>query len=228
MRRVELAQAERPWPMCGSAVEKVLLKRGLLVEDWCDGPDQAQMSRAADPGSGFVLEYVKPAYCYPGRDRAADLAGMLARVGDWLGMEAAGAEALVRRELAAPPEGFSCLRCGRCCSNFGDSFRGRVAVEEVDWWRGLGLDWLLRFVREERRPGYSFFRAWVNPRNGEYLPRCPWLKPARGPEPALCRIHAARPLKCRAFPLTLDHAERAACPGAGIGASPRPAAPRAA
>ncbi len=228
MRRVELGRVQVAWPMGVSAVEKVLLRRGLLVEDWYDAAGRVQMSRAADPGSGFVLDYVKPVYWYPGRDRAAELAQVLARVGQWLGTDAAGAEALVRRELAAAPEGFSCLRCGDCCGRMGDAFRGRVSIEEVAWWRELGLDWLLRFVREEKRPGYSFFRAWVHPKSNEYLPRCPWLKPAKNGEPAGCRIHAARPLKCRAFPLSLEHAERAHCPGAGVDARPRPIAPRAA
>lgn len=186
------------------------------------------MSRAADPYTGFAVNYAKPAYCYPGRDRAGELDQVLLRVGAHWGLSPAAARDRVRREMAAPPEGFACVRCGDCCGRFGDAFRGRVSVEEVAWWRGLGLYWLLRFVREERRPGYSFFRAWVHPKSDEYLGRCPWLRPARDGQPASCRIHEVRPLKCRAFPLSLEHAAHARCPGIDAGARPRPIAPRAA
>jgi len=228
MRREELARICADWPLCVSAVEKVLLRQGLLVEDWHDQEARVQMSRVADPGSGFVLDYVKPAYWYPGRDRAGELEQVLERVAAFWGLGVAAARDRVRCELAEPPAGFACLRCGDCCGRLGDAFRGRVSVEEVAWWRELGLTWLLRFVAEEKRPGYSFFRAWVHPRTREYLSRCPWLRPAGAGSPAACRIHQVRPLKCRAFPLSLEHAQHARCPGADAGARPRPIAPKAA
>jgi Fe-S-cluster containining protein len=228
MRRVELDLAPAAWPLCVSAVEKVLLKRGFVVADWFDNTAGAQMTRAADPFTRFAVHYVKPAYWYPAHDRAEELDRVLFRLAAHWGMRPEQAAETVRRELATPPEEFSCVRCGDCCSRFGDAYRGRVTVEEVDWWRELELDWLLRFVRQEKRLGYSFFRAWVHPKTGEYLNRCPWLRPARGNQPAGCRIHPVRPLKCRAFPLNLEHAQRAGCPGAGAGARPRPIAPKAA
>ena len=215
MRREELAQARVAWPLCVSAVEKVLLRRGFVVVDWFDQEAGVQMTRATEPVTRFSVHYVKPVYLYPAHDRAGELERILSRLGAHWGLDREQAAQAVRQELAATPEGFACIRCGDCCGRFGDAFRGRVSTEEVAWWRELGLTWLLRFVREEKRPGYSLFRAWVHPRSKRYLNRCPWLRPAKGGQPAGCRIHPVRPLKCRSFPLSLEHAQRAGCPGAG-------------
>lgn len=222
MRRGAVDREQVPWPMCMSAVEKVLLKQGFVVADWFDREAGAQMTRAAELFSGFALNYVKPVYFYPDRDRAGELARALGLLAAHLGCAPATVAALLRRELEKPPPGFACLRCGACCGRFADAYNGRVTAEEVAWWRALGQEWILRFVREEKRPRYSLYRAWVNPRTGEYLSRCPWLRRASGGEPAACRIHAIRPLRCRAFPLTLEQAERIGCPGAFSGARPCP------
>jgi Fe-S-cluster containining protein len=203
-------------PMDGpslSALEKYLLRHGWELEDNCDPATGLVATTASRPGTGESLTYPKPAYLRPERDRAVDLAMAMEAVARIEGVPTARLARDMAETLARTPDGFACRQCGQCCGRMRDAFQGRVSLEEVEYWQGLGLTRILRLVQARQTPNGAVFRAWVNPRTGRYLDRCPWLRKGPDGQARLCAIHAHRPLKCRSFPLSRDHAEYSGCRG---------------
>lgn len=192
-----------------SALEKYLLRRGFTLSDGFDAGSRRVVTRAIDPEGRPALNYVHPGYDYHGLDRAAELSRAMAAAGLALGLDPAAMTAAVAAGLSTLPEGFACRQCGRCCACVRDAFQGRVSREEVDWWRQLGRTDVLRLIARQERPDYVLYAAWVNPKTGEHFKRCPWLVSDGGHK--RCRIHEVRPLKCRSFPLSREHAERLHC-----------------
>ncbi|MGE4299329.1 MAG: YkgJ family cysteine cluster protein [Desulfovibrionaceae bacterium] len=195
-----------------SGVEKFLLKRGWSVQDRSDPRSGAVESIATDPASGESVLYPHPAYHYDGQDRDADMRRMVAEAAPVLGMDPDLLALQAANVLLLPHPGFTCRSCGHCCTRFRDAYQGRVTVEEVAAWERLGLTRITRFVQRVERRGYALYQAWVHPKTGEYLARCPWLARTRDGR-ALCRIHPVRPYKCRSFPLFAEQAERIGCKG---------------
>ena len=179
------------------------------------------------PKHGHALRYPKPTYLFHGRDRAADCVALLTDMAALLGRSPVDLAAEALAGLATPLPGFACAQCGCCCTT-RDAFQGRVSPEEVDAWARLGLTRILRLVgRVDRpgphgRPGYSFYRAWIDPHTGRAYRSCPWLRTLPDGRSA-CRIQAHKPLKCRAFPFHADHARRMGCRGLDQGPPPDPA-----
>lgn len=195
-----------------SVLEKFLLKSGFEVANHCDAASGLILCTAERAQDGASLTYPHPLYEFHGLDRdrctlrlAEDMAAL------WgLSPEALSLQALAGFDL--PPEGFACRLCGHCCSCLGDASHGRVSPEEVREWTEAGLTRILRLIRRVDRPAYSFYEAWVNPKTGRYLKRCPWLvrlsQGGRG-----CAIHENKPLKCRAYPYNAESAQRQGCIG---------------
>jgi Fe-S-cluster containining protein len=210
-------------PLSLSALEKYLLRRGLVLTDGYDAASRRVITRACDSQGRPALAYVHPAYDYHGLDRGAQLAGALAAAGEALGMSPQAVAEAVAADFAAQPEGFACRRCAACCTGLRDAYQGRVSREEVDWWRLLGREDVLRFVSLQERPDYVLYAAWVNPKTGGHFKRCPWLRTEGGRK--VCHIHEVRPLKCRSFPLSREQAERLHCPAFEEQAEMTPALP---
>lgn len=199
-----------------SSLEKYLLRRGWTVSDLSEPFTGRVITVAERPNDCARLAYPSFAYHYHGQDREQELRQTLVDLGR---IENTPTEALalaITSIFAMTPLGFACRQCGDCCERFRDAFQGRVSFEEVETWQRLGLRNILRFVQVLERPGYRLYKAWVHPRSGEFLNRCPWLARERNGR-RLCRIHAYRPLKCRCFPLSEAQAERANCPGLAEG-----------
>ncbi len=195
-----------------STLEKYLLRQGWTVRDLCEPFTGRVITVAERQEDGARLAYQNHAYHYHGQDREQELRRALADLGRIKNTPPEALALEITSTFAMPPLGYNCIQCGDCCERFRDAFQGRVSCEEVEAWQRLGLRNVLRFVQVLERPGYRLYKAWVHPRNGEYLNRCPWLARERNGK-RLCRIHAYRPLKCRSFPLGRAQAERAHCPG---------------
>lgn len=195
-----------------SVLEKYLLKQGFEMSDHCDPHSGLVLSVARREADGAELTYPNPLYEFRGLDRdqcALRLTEDMARI--WgVAPEVMALKALAGFDL--PPTGFSCQFCGRCCERLGDASRGRIAPEQVREWEAAGMTRILRLVRRVERPAYVFYEAWVNPRTGEFLKRCPWLMKLPGGGRG-CAIHEHKPLKCRAYPHTAEGAQRQGCRG---------------
>ena len=200
-----------------SLVEKYLLKHGWRVRDVYDDATRVFLTlatrEAESEDDAVLLRYPKPTYRYEHLDIAAYCAALLDRLAELEAVSRPEIEARVRATFDETLPGYACRQCGHCCRELRDAHQGRVSYEEVEVWRALGLGRLLSFVNEEKGQGYSFYTAWVHPKKGKHFRKCPWLCKVDGEARYFCRIHAVKPLKCRAFPLWREQAERVGCPG---------------
>lgn len=195
-----------------SVVEKFLRRRDWSVTQWADPRTGLLLARAESP-DGLALSYPDPHLLFPDRDREADLDVLLEALSRALGQPRPELDQLVLATFDRLPATFACHACGTCCTRLGDAAHGRVSPEEIEMWRAAGRERILRFIGREERRGYVFFPAWVHPRTGDYLKKCPWLVKEPGTSRHLCAIHDLRPLKCRSFPLDEAQASRIECPG---------------
>ncbi len=195
--------------LCLSMVEKYLIRQGWSVRDlWLPGKTEV-WTAAQRPEGDCALRYPKPTLLTPGQDRSAALAELMDRLALLEGLNFEALSLKVMAEFSRPPLGYNCRMCGQCCTRFRDAWQGLVSVEEVEGWRRMGLASILRLVSEEKREGRVYYKAWVNPKTGEYFKRCPWLRRMEGGMG--CAIHLHKPLKCRTFPYTREQAEYSGC-----------------
>lgn len=111
-------------------------------------------------------------------------------------------------------EGFSCRRCGHCCRNLVDAYRGCVSDADLSLWREAGRDDLLARVETlDLGHGNLLHLAWLDPQTGEEVERCPWLVEAVAGGGFVCSINEVKPEHCRNYPEHRKHARDSGCPG---------------
>lgn len=109
---------------------------------------------------------------------------------------------------------FSCRRCGHCCLNLVDAYRGCVSDTDLERWRKGGRrDILARIDSLDLGRGNILHTAWVDPETGEDVERCPWLSELPQGAGYFCSIETIKPEHCRNYPEHRKHAEGTGCPG---------------
>lgn len=88
----------------------------------------------------------------------------------------------------------NCNQCGKCCTQYSDG--GLSATEEeIEFWSVF-------------RPNIAeyVFRGniWMDPKTGQQLTVCPWLKKLPGEEKYACDIYFDRPDDCKLYPVTIE------------------------
>ena len=85
---------------------------------------------------------------------------------------------------------FLCKRCGNCCINLSDAYQCSVDQSDIDMWeenlRYDILEWVDPIDIGNERVVYDI---WINPRTGEDVERCPWLRKIPNKNKSICRIH---------------------------------------
>lgn len=118
---------------------------------------------------------------------------------------------------------FDCRRCGHCCLNLVDAYRGCVSEADLERWYLAGRRDLLAMVETlELGPGNRLHLAWIDPVSGEEVERCPWLREQADQAGFHCAIEAIKPDHCRAYPEHPQHAAMTGCPGFSVSGSGRP------
>lgn len=113
-----------------------------------------------------------------------------------------------------PPQDFECKQCGQCCLNLHDAFQTSVSDEDVAMWRKAGRDDILEWVDSIPLGGENYIHdIWINPRTGDDVWRCPWLRKLPKQDKYICRIHDMKPEHCRNYPKSQKHAEETGCRG---------------
>jgi Fe-S-cluster containining protein len=112
------------------------------------------------------------------------------------------------------PRYFQCKQCGNCCLNLSDAFQTSVTDEDIRRWEEKGrydiLEWVSAIVLGD---GQFVYDIWINPRTGEDVARCPWLRKLPNQNKYICRIHDVKPEHCRKYPKSRKHAEETGCVG---------------
>ena len=113
-----------------------------------------------------------------------------------------------------PRTGFNCHRCGHCCRNLVDAYRGCVSDADLERWKREDRNDLLDRVETlDLGHGNRLHLAWFDPASGEEVECCPWLLTASNGAEVFCGINAIKPDHCRDFPENLAHATATGCPG---------------
>jgi Fe-S-cluster containining protein len=111
-------------------------------------------------------------------------------------------------------KGFSCKQCGNCCLNLSDAFSTCVDETDIKQWEEKGrndiLEWVAYMFLGE---GAYVYDIWFNPKTGEEVERCPWLRKLPKINKYVCRIHHVKPRHCREYPKSRKHAEKTGCKG---------------
>jgi len=58
---------------------------------------------------------------------------------------------------------------------------------------------------------YYIYDIWINPKTGDDVLRCPWLRKLPNQDKYICRIHDVKPEHCRKYPRSRQHAEEIGC-----------------
>lgn len=108
---------------------------------------------------------------------------------------------------------FRCRQCGHCCLNLSDAIATCAAEADVRRWEAAGRDDILAWVDPIAVGNAHVYDIWINPKTGEDVRRCPWLRKVRGADRYVCRIHELKPEHCRQYPKSRRHAVGTGCPG---------------
>ena len=106
-------------------------------------------------------------------------------------------------------EKFKCVQCGHCCLDLSDAYQTSVPESDIKRWKREQRFDILEWVG----PFEGMDEIWINPKTGEYVNRCPWLRKLPGQNKYICRIHETKPEHCRNFPKSKRHALDNDCKG---------------
>ncbi len=113
-----------------------------------------------------------------------------------------------------PPKIFKCKQCGNCCLNLNDAFQTSVTGQDIAMWRVKGrfdiLDWVDPIPVGD---GSYVYDIWINPKTGDDVWRCPWLRKLPKQDKYICRIQDVKPEHCKNYPKSRKHAEETGCRG---------------
>jgi Fe-S-cluster containining protein len=106
-------------------------------------------------------------------------------------------------------EKFKCVQCGHCRLDLSDAYQTSGPESDVKRWKHEQRFDILEWVGNLKGVG----EIWINPKTGEYVNRCPWLRKLPKQNKYICRIHATNPEKCRKFPKSKRPALDYGCKG---------------
>lgn len=94
-----------------------------------------------------------------------------------------------------------CNQCGKCCIKYSNGGLS-VSQSEIELWALFKPD-IYQYV--------SNGKIWVDPKTGEQIERCPWLRKEPNQEKYTCDIYYDRPDDCKFYPVRIDEMERDEC-----------------
>lgn len=99
------------------------------------------------------------------------------------------------------PKDFKCRQCGSCCRHYDDI--KQITLSEHEYLRlieGGMQDVTDYLIQLHVGFGIFIYDGWFNPKTGERLYKCPWLRKVRNKDQYRCRIYDARPDECHLYP----------------------------
>ncbi|MBL1140830.1 MAG: YkgJ family cysteine cluster protein [Proteobacteria bacterium] len=87
-----------------------------------------------------------------------------------------------------------CNQCGKCCTKYGNG-RLSATTGEIELWDIFNPD-IYRYVKDGK--------IWMDPKTGEQLAQCPWLRKVPDKNIYTCDIYYDRPDDCKHYPVTIE------------------------
>ncbi len=94
-----------------------------------------------------------------------------------------------------------CNQCGKCCIKYSNGGLS-ASQSEIELWEIFKPD-IYQYV--------SNGKIWVDPKTGEQIECCPWLRKESSQEKYACDIYDDRPEDCRLYPTNIDEMQRDEC-----------------
>jgi Fe-S-cluster containining protein len=94
-----------------------------------------------------------------------------------------------------------CNQCGKCCVKYSNGGLS-ASTSEIELW-----DVFRPKIRAHVRDG----KIWMDPKSGEQLELCPWLRKAPNQDLYTCDIYYDRPEDCRSYPVAIEQMMNAKC-----------------
>ncbi|MBQ0713187.1 MAG: YkgJ family cysteine cluster protein [Porticoccus sp.] len=94
-----------------------------------------------------------------------------------------------------------CNQCGKCCVKYSNGGLS-VSESEIELWELFKPD-IYQYV--------SNGKIWVDPKTGEQIERCPWLRKEPNQEKYTCDIYYDRPDDCKFYPVTIEQMVKDEC-----------------
>ncbi len=88
----------------------------------------------------------------------------------------------------------ACNSCGKCCIKYSD---GGLSASDTDinLWESVRPD-IFRYVRNGK--------IWMEPKSGQQIELCPWLRKEPHHTKYSCAIYYDRPEDCRGYPVLVS------------------------
>lgn len=94
-----------------------------------------------------------------------------------------------------------CNQCGKCCIKYSNGGLS-ASQSEIELWEIFKPD-IHQYV--------SNGKIWVDPKTGEQIERCPWLRKEPNQEKYTCDIYYDRPDDCKFYPVTIEQMANDEC-----------------
>ncbi|HEB28610.1 MAG TPA: YkgJ family cysteine cluster protein [Porticoccus sp.] len=94
-----------------------------------------------------------------------------------------------------------CNQCGKCCVKYSNGGLS-ASQSEIELWELFKPD-IYQYV--------SNGKIWVDPKTGEQIERCPWLRKEPNQEKYTCEIYYDRPDDCKFYPVTIEQMVKDEC-----------------
>ena len=94
-----------------------------------------------------------------------------------------------------------CNQCGKCCIKYSNGGLS-ASQSEIELWE---------IFKPEIYQYVSNGEIWFDPKTGEQIERCPWLRKLPDQEKYTCDIYYDRPDDCRLYPTNIEEMERDGC-----------------
>lgn len=115
---------------------------------------------------------------------------------------------------------FHCKQCGRCCQNLSGAYAFSPCEKDIRMWKKAGRFDILAWIEfmdiidpRTKKEVFCLPDAWISPKTGESVFRCPWLRKLPNQGKFICRIHDLKPEHCKRFPNFLKYAKEIHCKG---------------
>jgi Fe-S-cluster containining protein len=98
--------------------------------------------------------------------------------------------------------------------NLSGAFITCADEKDIEQWEKKGRSDILEWVAYLPLGENSFvYDIWIDPKTGDDVHKCPWLRKLPKKNMYVCRIHDVKPRHCREYPKSQKHAEETGCKG---------------